>query len=129
MRFCSASIHEGDLAEGLAKSDAALVVCDAVPDSDGEAVLRLCAESGKPREVRELEGVPDNLVWMPLLETGEQIDSLAREAHEDELVLFVSGTRECDAPGIEHKAKTVFDSGDYCVRAREEWRRKNGFAL
>ena len=40
-------------------------------------------------------------------------------------VLFVCGSHECDEPGIERKAKALFDRGMYCVKAHEAWLREN----
>ena len=112
--------------DGIAKADAVLLVCDSASDGQFGDVIGLCGERGIPWDLCELKFAHDDLVWLPLLETGQQLDALAGQAHKSELTLFVYGSRECDEPGIERKAKALFDRGFYCVKAHEEWLKGNG---
>ena len=111
---------------GIAKADAVLLICDSAQDGQLDDVIGLCRERGIPWDSCELKFADGDLVWLPLLETGLQLDALAGEAHKSELTLFVCGSRECDEPGIERKAKALFDWGMYCVKAHEAWLRENG---
>ena len=117
-----------DLNDGVAKSDAVLVVCDKVLDWVGKKALGLCRDGGKPCEVCSLACIHNDMFWLPILETARQIDMLVLRSGKRELTLYVCGSLECDAPGISRKAKALFDRGMYCAKSHAEWEKRNGLS-
>lgn len=118
--------------QNVIDSDGTLILCSGEPSGGTKRTIDFCIKHGRPYEVVDL----DEYDWdmPPPVWTEAMIESIAKKAGKDEIVLNVAGPRESKAPGVYEKARVLMGKVlGYMILAEKAFghhsRMKGQFAL